>query len=125
MIMNIALWIVQAALALAFLMAGAMKVARTKVQVSATMAWAKDFEPVQIKLIGTAEVLGALGLVLPALTNLLPWLTPLAAAALFALMAGAVYTHLRLKELPHAVPSVALGLFSALVAAGRFFVAPL
>jgi uncharacterized membrane protein len=58
-----------------------MNIARTKEQISVGMAWAKDFPPAQIKLIGIAEVLGALGLVVPALTRVLPWLTPLAAAA--------------------------------------------
>ncbi len=43
-------------------------------------------------------------MVLPRLVNILPWLTPLAGAALFVLVAGAVYTHVRLKETPRAVP---------------------
>jgi uncharacterized membrane protein YphA (DoxX/SURF4 family) len=123
--MNIALWVIQALLALAFLAAGTMKVGRSKEDISKAMAWAKDFEPSQIKLIGAAELLGGLGLILPALTRILPWLTPLAGAALFVLMIGAFVTHLRLKELASSPPSIVLGLLSCLVAIGRFFVLPL
>jgi len=125
MIMNTALWILQGLLALAFLIAGGLKVSRSKEQVSAMLAWAKTFEPAQIKLIGTAEILGAFGMVLPGVTRLLPWLTPLAGAALLVLMLGAVYTHLRLKEGPMALPAAVLALLSCAVAAGRFFVLPL
>lgn len=123
--MNITLWILQCLLAVAFLAAGGMKVMRSKEKISAGMAWAKDFAPGQIKLIGTAEILGGLGIVLPGLVNILPWLTPLAGAALFVLMAGAVYTHVRLKETPRAVPAIVLAVVSLAVAVGRFFVLPL
>ena len=123
--MNIALWILQCLLAVAFLAAGAMKIARSKEKISEGMAWAKDFAPGQIKLIGIAEMLGGLGLVLPGLTRILPGLTSLSGAALFVLMAGAVYTHVRLKETLRAVPAVVLAIMSCAVAAGRFFIQPL
>lgn len=96
--MNIALWIVQGLLALSFLAAGGMKLARSKAELAVSMHWAKDVPEGQIKLLGLAEVLGALGLVLPAITKILPVLTPIAATGLLVLMAGAFFTNLRLRK---------------------------
>lgn len=61
---------------------------------------------------------------LPALTGVLPWLTPLAALGLALLMAGAVYTHLRREEGSAVVAPAVLLLLAALVAVGRSFVVP-
>lgn len=96
--MNVALWIVQSLVALAFLAAGGMKLARSKAQIAVSMTWAKDFPEAQIKFLGLAEVLGAIGLIVPELTRLLPILSPIAATALLVLMIGAFSTHLRLQE---------------------------
>ena len=116
--MDIVLWIVQVLLALAFLAAGAMKLTQPKSRLVANLKWAEDFSEGNIKLIGLAEVLGALGLVLPMWTGILPWLTPLAAAGLAVLMIGASATHLRRKET--IVPSAVLGVLAVLVVLGRF-----
>src|SRR4051812_48172568 len=67
-VMNIALWIVQALLALAFGMAGLMKLTQPKQKLAGQMAWVEDFAPNTVKLIGTLELLGAIGLILPLLT---------------------------------------------------------
>jgi uncharacterized membrane protein len=125
--MGIALWAVQVLLGLAFLAAGGMKLARPKKELANNnMAWVEDFSQGAVRLIAALEVLGALGLVLPALTGVLPWLTPLAALGLALLMAGAVYTHLRREEsLAAVVPPAVLLLLAALVAVGRSFVLPL
>jgi len=122
--MNLALWILQGLLALAFLAAGGMKLARSKDQISVTMTWAKDFPQAQIKLIGLAEVLGAVGLIVPPLTYILPILTPIAASALFILMAGAFYTHLKLQEGQKGIGAVILGILAVVVAGGRFIILP-
>ncbi len=121
--MNIALWIIQALLAFAFCGAGGAKLAksRTALLTDKRMGWANDFSSSQIKLIGLAEVLGGIGLILPHALHILPVLTPLAAAGLALLMAAAAITHLRRKE--SAVVPAILGLLSAGVAAGRFLVA--
>jgi len=77
--MTIALWIVNILLALAFLAAGAMKAARPKEALAANgMAWTEDFSSPSIKLIGIAEVIGAVGLIVPLLTGIAPILTPIA-----------------------------------------------
>lgn len=118
--MNIVLWSVAALLALAFLLTGAMKTLRSKEKIAeANGDWALDFSPAALKAIGLAEVLGALGLVLPPLANTATVLVPVAAIGLALVMAGAVVLHVRRGEGKEAVPSVVLLLLSLLVAWGR------
>ncbi|MDX2075202.1 MAG: DoxX family protein [bacterium] len=110
--MDIVLWILQILLALVFGMVGFLKITQSKEKVLASpmadrMGWVNDFTQGQLRIIGSLEVLGAIGLILPKLTNILPWLTPLAAAGLILVMIGAALTHLRRKESP--IPNVILG----------------
>lgn len=119
--MNITLWIAAGLLALAFLGAGTMKVLRSKEQLAgAGMAWTEDFSAPMVKTIGTLEILGALGLILPALTGILPILVPVAALGLAITMAGAIIVHLRRRET--IVPPLVLLVLAAFVAIGRFLV---
>ena len=75
--MNLALWIAAALLALAFLATGLLKITRSKEQLAAAgMGWTEDFSPSVIKAIGVAEVLGAIGLILPAVLDVAPVLCP-------------------------------------------------
>ncbi|MFT4284609.1 MAG: DoxX family protein [Protaetiibacter sp.] len=114
--MLIAYWIVAGLTALAFLAAGGMKLARSKEQLAASgMAWTEDFSSVQIKLIAAAEVLGALGLVLPMATGVAPVLSPIAAVCLAVLMVGAAVVHLRRHEPPIPLALVALSAASAVL----------
>ncbi|WP_428849368.1 DoxX family protein [Streptomyces cucumeris] len=65
--MNTALWIISGVLALLFVMAGLMKISQPREKLAASgMAWAEDFSLGSVRAIGAVEVLGALGLVLPA-----------------------------------------------------------
>lgn len=122
--MGVALWVAQGLLAAVFLAAGATKLTRPKEKLAKNMAWVEDFSQGTVRLIGAVEVLGAIGVVMPALTGILSWLTPLAALGLAATMVGAVLTHLRRGERSAVVaPVVLLGL-AAFVAYGRFFVLP-
>src|SRR5918997_3570616 len=117
--MGIALWVAQVLLAVAFLGAGATKLSQPKEKLLKNMAWVEDFSQRTVRLIGTLEVLGAIGVVLPALTGILPWLTPLAALGLVLVMIGAALTHLRRAEYgPITVPAVLL-ILAAFVAYGR------
>ena len=118
--MNIALWIVQVLLALAFAGAGLLKISQPIAKLAPNMAWVTHFPAQAVRLIGGVELLGAIGLLVPALTGILPWLTPLAAAGLVVIMIGAVITHIQLHEVPKAVPSLILGLLALFVAYGRF-----
>jgi uncharacterized membrane protein YphA (DoxX/SURF4 family) len=110
------LWIVQALLALVFLVAGGMKLVTPLEVLSAQLPL--PLPGVFIRFIGVCEVLGALGLILPGLTRIRPELTSLAARGLVLLMLGAaLFTppeDLSLAALP-----VVLGLLAALVAYGR------
>ncbi|WP_425146234.1 DoxX family protein [Deinococcus sp.] len=123
--MNILLWALQVLLGLLFIGSGGAKLAQPKEQMlkSPQMGWASDFSQGTIRLIGLAEVLGGLGLILPAALKVLPVLTPLAALGLAAIMFGAVMTHAGRRE-PF-VPALVLALLALVVCAGRFWLAPI
>mgnify|MGYP001820740438 CR=1 FL=1 len=123
--MNIALWIVQALLAVVFSMAGAMKLAQPKEKMAERMAFVEDLTEGQLRAIGVLEILGAIGLILPALAGILPWLTPLAAAGLVLTMIGAMVVHVRRNEYSNLVVNLVLLALAAFVAYGRFVVVPL
>ena len=117
--MNILIWVLAFVLAAAFLAAGLMKLVQPREKlVSSGMGWAEDFSAGAVKLIGAAEVLGAVGLVLPPLVDVAPVLSPLAALGLALTMAGAVVVHLRRKE--QFVPALVLGVLALVVAILRF-----
>jgi uncharacterized membrane protein len=119
--MNVVLWIIAGLLAAAFLAAGSMKVSQPKQKlVESGMGWAADVSDTQVKLIGAVEVLGAIGLILPAVLDIAPVLVPLAATGLVITMIGAVVVHVRRKEYQGALPSVVLLVLAAVVAWGRF-----
>ena len=122
--MNIALWIVQILLALAFLMAGFMKSTQPRENLAKNMGWVNDFTPMQIRIIGVLEVLAGIGLILPMLTNILPILTPLAAVGLILTMIGAMITHFRRGEYSGMVTNLVLLALALFVAYGRFVALP-
>ncbi|MEW6085520.1 MAG: DoxX family protein [Chloroflexota bacterium] len=96
--MNIVLWVVQALLAVLYLMAGGMKTFNTA-KARETMTWTQGRSDSFVRFVGTMELLGAAGLVLPLLTGILPWLTVLAAIGLALIQLLAISTvHLPRKE---------------------------
>ncbi|MBY0488597.1 MAG: DoxX family protein [Gemmatimonadaceae bacterium] len=104
--MNKLLWTLQALVALAFAASGGMKVANPDaLRANPQMAWTQDFSNGDIRAIGSAELLGAAGLILPAATGIVPVLTPVAGTGLALLMGGATATHLRRGE-PPVAPAV-------------------
>ena len=123
--LHIALWVVQALLALVFLGSGGMKLSTPHDVLVTKMRWAADAPAILPALIGGAEVLGALGLLLPAATRVLPVLTPVAAACLALVMALAGGTHLFYGELPVIGVNVVFGGLAAFVAWGRLRRAPI
>jgi hypothetical protein len=76
-------------------------------------------------VIGVCELLGAVGLILPSATRVLPVLTPVAASALTLVMVLAAGTHFSYGELPVIGVNVVLGGLAAFVAWGRFRRAPI
>lgn len=122
--MNIALWIVQGLLAAVFLMAGGLKASRPKEKLIEKMASMEDLSAGQIKTIGILELLAAVGLILPQVTQILPILTPLAAVGLILTMIGAAITHLRRGEIQAISMNIVLLFLAAFVAYGRFVLSP-
>ena len=119
--MNIAIWIITGLLALAFIGAGIMKVTQPRAKLAANgMAWTNDYSDAGVKLVGLAELLGGLGLILPAVTGIAPILVPIAAAALTVIMIGAIVWHVRANDTKGAVPSLVLGILALVVAITRF-----
>jgi len=117
--MNIVVWILQIVLALAFLVSGGMKLVRPRpALVASGMGFAEDYSDGAVKGIGALEVLGAIGLILPALTGIAPILTPIAALGLALVMIGAIVVHVRRKE--QFVPPLVLGVLALAVAVLRF-----
>ena len=119
--MDVVLWIVAGVLAAAFLASGLMKLAQPKKKIVASgMGWAEDFSDGAVKGIGALEVLGALGLILPAVFDVATVLVPIAATGLALIMLGAAVTHARRKESQMVVVNVVLLLLATFVAWGRF-----
>lgn len=119
--MNVVLWIVAAVLAAVFLLSGVMKLTRSKQQLAASgLAWTEDFSAPAVKTIGTLEVLGALGLILPALLGVAEVLVPLAAIGLALVMVGAAITHARRKEPKMIAVNLVLLVLAVVVAWARF-----
>jgi uncharacterized membrane protein len=114
--MIIALWIVTVLLALVFLAAGVVKSSTPRERLVPKMAYMEDLSDGQARVVGILEFLGALGLVLPAATGVLPWLTPVAAFALAVTMGAATALHVKRRET--VVPSVVLGIAALAVGIG-------
>ena len=119
--MNIALWIVQVLLALLFLFAGSMKLALPLDKLTGPVALPGWFT----RFIGVAELLGAVGLILPSLLRISPGLTPLAALGLILIMIGAIAVTLVGGMIGPALLSLGVGLLAAFVAYGRWRLVPI
>ena len=105
------MWAIQIVLAVVFGAAGAMKLLQPKAQLADNphMGWMRLVPASLVKLLGLAEVLGAIGLIAPGATGVASLLTPAAGACLATLMGGAAATHAMRGE-SAAVPSVLAGL---------------
>ena len=121
--MNLSLWIVAGLLAVVYLAAGVGKliVPKEKLASAPGGGWVEDFSAGTVKGIGALEVLAAVGLVLPAATDIAPVLVPLAALGLVLIMVGAVITRLRRHEPKPMVADLAYLSLAGFVAWGRFF----
>ncbi len=123
---NIALWALQILLAVLFVLFGYVHSVRYEQTAAMPMtAWMTIVGRDRMRIIGGLELLGAIGLLLPALTRILPWLTPLAAASLALLMLFAFIFHIPRREFPNMIGNAVLGVLAAIVAYGRFVVEPI
>ena len=120
--MNILLWVLQVLLALAFLAHGWMLLsppAAIADQLNASIPrWFQLF-------IGVAEILAAVGLTLPGLTRIQPWLVPSAAAGIMIVMICATLFHTVRGELSSAAATLVLLVVATFVAYMRWRVAPI
>ncbi|HLZ63199.1 MAG TPA: DoxX family protein [Ktedonosporobacter sp.] len=117
--MNIVLWVIQGLLALIFLMAGFMKTFMPLTTLQKNMAWVADVPAPFVRFIGVAELLGAIGLILPAAIGIASWLTIVAAIGLMVAMISAAIFHISRREYPNTVPSVVLLLLAVFVVLSR------
>lgn len=120
--MNIALWIAQGMLAALYLMVGSLKTFQpAKVRANPRMTWAHGLPDQYIRTVGIPEVLGGLGLILPLLTGILPWLTVLAAIGLTLIQILAIFKeHLPRQEYEALPLNFVLLALSIFVAIGRW-----
>jgi putative oxidoreductase len=120
--LNIALWIVQVLLALAFALTGSMKLMLPPEQLAPMFG----STPVAlVRFIGVAELAAVVGLLLPSLTRILPVFTPLAAIGLATVMVCAVFFHISRSEWTSLPGVLLLGVLAAFTAWGRLKRAPI
>jgi len=120
--LRIALWSAQIVLAIVFGLAGGMKVSIPATELA---KMAPGFPLVFLRFIGIAELAGAVGIILPALTRIAPVLTPLAASGFVIVMASAAVLHFVRGQLGELAVVVMLGALASFVAWGRFKRAPI
>jgi len=120
--MNLALWIAAGVLTAVLLVAAINKlvIPREKLAAFPGGGWVEDFSPGALKAISTVEILGAAGLILPAVLGLAPVLVPLAATGTALLFTGAVITRLRRGETAVIAVDLVYLALAVFVAWGRF-----
>ena len=94
----IAYWIVAGLLALFYLYSGGIKVLQSREKLRPMMGWVDTVPMGLVRTIGVLEVLGAIGLILPALTGIAPWLALAAAIGLVLVQIGGIILHLSRGE---------------------------
>lgn len=117
--MNIALWVAQTVLAFIFGMVGFTKTfqpAKTR----ATFDWAKEAPASVILFIGVTEILGAIGIIVPYATGILPFLTAWAAIGFAVIMVLAMIVHARHRDTRGIIMNVVFFVLSLAVAYGRW-----
>lgn len=125
-LMDIALWVCQVLLAIGFIGAAYVHaVLWEKTSANVQMRWLADIGHQRALGIGALEVAGGVGVIAPAVTDILVWLTPLAATGLTLLMISAIIFHVVRHEYPNIAINLILGLLAAFVAYGRFVLVPL
>ena len=120
--LHIALWVVQALLAAAFLAAGGFKLATPADEL---IAQGMTVPTLLLRIAGASEILGALGLILPSALRIQPKLTAVAASLLAAVVGLAAIVHVASGQFASVAPPAVLGLLCVFVAWGRFTAAPI
>ena len=122
--MDTTIWIVQNLMAVLFVLHGIAMFnppAPVRESIVKKMGYSLPF----LKMIGTLEVLGGLGLIIPSWTRIMPILSPLAALGLMVIMIGAAISHARQGESKQTVATSVVTLLVAFVAIGRLWINPI
>jgi hypothetical protein len=117
--MNVVLWVVQGLLAVAFLLTGGMKATQPLDRLGKQMTWVSAVPAGFVRFIGVAEVLGAIGLILPLATGILPWLTVAAAGGLVIVQISAAIFHTARGETRMVPGNLVLLLLAVFIIIGR------
>ncbi|MGY6024696.1 DoxX family protein [Streptomyces spinosirectus] len=120
-VMNVALWAGQALLAVVFVYSGALKVSQPRAKLLEMGQTGVAVFPLPLlRFVASCELLGAVGVIVPWLTDTAPVLTPLAAAGFVVIMVGAIAAHARLHEPRNVAATSFVLVVAAVVAVGRF-----
>lgn len=122
--MNKALWVAQLLAGLFFLFVGALHFMVPE-GLPSTFEWMYELSDTLHYVSGIAEILGGLGLILPAVTRIQPQLVPLAASGLALVMLGAVIYHLGRGEAVNVVSNVLWIIVTGFIAYGRWKLVPI
>jgi uncharacterized membrane protein len=122
--MNNTLWILQSLLSVVFALHGMFMLNIPK-NLWETVVKKMGYSLPFLKIIGSLEVLGSLGLILPSWTQIMPLLSPLAALGLTIIMIGAVNTHVQHGERRQMIGTGLITLLLAFIVVGRFWLAPI
>jgi uncharacterized membrane protein YphA (DoxX/SURF4 family) len=114
-----ALWVGQVLLAAFFLMAGYSHAFGAIADIAKSAPWVTDAPVALVRFIGLAELAGAIGLILPAVTRVKPWLTPLAAIGLGLIMVFAIPVHLSRGEAAVVPVNIVIALVATSIAYAR------
>ncbi len=119
--MNAVLWILSLLLAATYAVTGTSKVVASRERLLAVpgMGWVEATPLPRVRLIGALEIAGAVGVVVPWASGILPFLTPLAAWGLAAVQVGAILTHATRGEREHLWLNALLLIVAVVVAIGR------
>jgi len=121
--MNIGLWVLQVVTAVLFGGHGVLLVTGPQ-RMAERASWVAALPAPFVRVLGVLEILGAIGLVLPPLTGVLPTLTVAAAGGLVAMMLLAILFHVTRREWPNIGLNIVLGLLAFAVAYGRAAIEP-
>jgi len=122
--MNILLWVLQVLLAVFVTFTGVIHFVLPP-NLPAPLQWMYDLSPSLHAITGAAELLAAVGLILPGLTRIQTRLTPLAAFGLVLVMLGAIVFHISRGEILNAVVDLVFAALASFVAYGRWRISPL
>jgi putative oxidoreductase len=118
--LNITLWIVQGLTAALMLMSAFMKIASPIPELSAKWKWTGELPQQVVRMLGIVDLLGGIGIILPAILKIKPGLTPLAAVGVVLLMISATVFHISRGESSVIAFNIILMLLASFIAWGRY-----